>query len=75
VLEALRGTSVRRAEVQELLTDSVQVFRGSVSSTLTAWGPLPSPALVGLLVAVIVGGAVAVWVRRTLPAASGRPTD
>jgi len=60
VLESLRGASARSTAVEELLVDGMRVFRGSLSSTLTAWGwPLPPP-LTGLLVAVAVAVAVAV---------------
>lgn len=73
VLESLRGAAVGRAALEELVTDGLQVFRGSLSTTLTAWGPVPSPPLTALLVAVVVGAALAVLVKRTRPATADRP--
>ena len=75
VLEALRGTPVRGADVKELLVDGLQVFERSLSSTLTGAGLPPSPPLTAVLVAVIVGVAGTVLVRRTLGASTGQPLD
>lgn len=72
VLEAAPGTSVRPSAVAELLTDGLQVFRGSLSVTLGAWGPPPAPPLLALLVAAVVGLAVSVLLGRA-PAARRRP--
>ncbi|MEW1955842.1 hypothetical protein [Terrabacter sp. NPDC080008] len=55
VLESLRGTRPRSTDLQDLLVDGTRVFRGSLSTTLTAWGAPLSPPLVGLVVAVVVG--------------------
>ena len=75
VLEALRGTPVRGADVKELLVDGLQVFERSLSTTLTGWGLPPSPPLTAVLVAVVVGAAGTVIARRTLAASTGRPLD
>ena len=73
VLEALRGTPVRGADVKELLVDGLQVFERSLSTTLTGWGPPPSPPLVARVVAVVVGAAGTVVARRTLVTSTGQP--
>ena len=75
VLEALRGTPVRGADVKELLVDGLQVFERSLSTTLTGWGLPPSPPLIAVLVAVVVGAAGTVVARRTLVASTGQPLD
>jgi hypothetical protein len=75
VLEALRGTPVRGADVKELLVDGLQVFEQASSTTLTGSGLPPSPPLTAVLVAVVVGVAGTVLVRRTRAASMGQPLD
>jgi len=62
VLESLRGTPVRSAELAELVHDGLEVFRLSLTSTVTAFGP--SAPTTTALVAVVVGALGAVLLRR-----------
>lgn len=62
VLESLRGTAVRTSELAELAHDGLEVFRLSLASTATSFGP--SAPLTTVLVAVVVGSLGAVLLRR-----------
>ncbi|WP_323098577.1 hypothetical protein [Intrasporangium sp. YIM S08009] len=62
VLESLRGTAVRSAELAELAHDGLEVFRLSLTSTATAFGPA-TPTTTALI-AVVVGAIGAVLLRR-----------
>ena len=62
VLESLRGTAVRSSELAALVHDGLEVFRLSLSSTVTAIGP--AAPMTAALLAVVVGALGAVLVRR-----------
>jgi hypothetical protein len=55
VLEALRGTPIRREALVELIVDGLRVMGASLQTTLSAWGPPPAPPLVAVVVAATVG--------------------